>query len=127
MTITRAPFRRREKVVATEDLPRVPEGTGGRVMLVNGFSWIRYWVHFDNGVELGSIDQAKLVRAKEWETYRHERARLAEQADSTDVVDDAADGEIAAASAGESASVNGVAIPAYLLERSKDARTRFSA
>ena len=37
-------------------LPGIPEGTEGRVVLVNGWDlWIRYHVMFDNGVNLGSI------------------------------------------------------------------------
>ena len=56
------PFSKGEKVVATEDLRRVPAGTPGKVKLVNGFEWTRYWVFFDNGEKLGSIDGSKLVR-----------------------------------------------------------------
>jgi len=48
------------------DLPGVPAGTRGRIQLVNGFSWIRYRVHFDNGEELGFLDRDQLVPAKEW-------------------------------------------------------------
>ncbi len=60
------PLRRRQKVVAATELPGVPEGTPGRIQLVNGFSWVRYRVHFDNGVELGFLDREQLVPAKEW-------------------------------------------------------------
>ncbi|MFM7509460.1 MAG: hypothetical protein ACKO5A_07925 [Actinomycetota bacterium] len=60
------PLRRRQKVVAAVDLPGVPAGTHGRVQLVNGFSWVRYRVHFDNGEELGFLDRDQLVTAKEW-------------------------------------------------------------
>ncbi len=53
--------RLRNKVVRnTVDLPGVPAGTTGRIKLTNGFRWTRHWVAFDNGVELGSIDDAKL-------------------------------------------------------------------
>ena len=41
---------------STVELPGVPAGTEGRVTVANGFSWLRYWVRFDNGVELGSLD-----------------------------------------------------------------------
>ncbi|UDY36945.1 hypothetical protein [Dermatobacter hominis] len=57
----------RAKVVAAEDLPGVPAGTRGRVTLKNGFRWIRYRVEFDNGVGVGSLDRAQLVRAKDWD------------------------------------------------------------
>jgi len=59
------PLRRRQKVVAAVDLPGVPAGTYGRIQLVNGFSWVRYRVHFDNGEELGFLDRDQLVTAKE--------------------------------------------------------------
>ena len=42
-------FRRNEKVRALDDLPGVPKGTEGRVLLVAGFTWTRYRVAFDNG------------------------------------------------------------------------------
>lgn len=45
-----------DKVVATRALRGVPEGTRGKVQVVNGLTWMRYWVQFDNGVWLGSID-----------------------------------------------------------------------
>ncbi|MDZ7733048.1 MAG: hypothetical protein U5R31_07950 [Acidimicrobiia bacterium] len=45
---------RHQKVVAAADLPGVPAGTPGKVILVNGFSWIRYRVAFENGRGIGS-------------------------------------------------------------------------
>lgn len=44
------------KVEAIVDLPDVPIGTRGKVMLVNGFQRFRYWVHFENGVDVGQLD-----------------------------------------------------------------------
>ncbi|MEY3456824.1 MAG: hypothetical protein RIR38_1086, partial [Actinomycetota bacterium] len=35
-----------DKVVTTVDLPGVPVGSEGRVILANGFQWQRYWVRF---------------------------------------------------------------------------------
>lgn len=49
-------IKRRAKVVATHDLPDVPEGTPGVVILTQGFNWLRYRVRFANGVELGFLD-----------------------------------------------------------------------
>ncbi len=49
-------FTTKSKVEAAEDLTGVPEGTAGKILLVNGFSWIRYFVKFDNGVSIGSLD-----------------------------------------------------------------------
>ena len=37
-------------------LPGVPAGTLGTVTLTGGFQWLRYRVLFDNGVELGFLD-----------------------------------------------------------------------
>ncbi len=49
-------LRRRQKVKAAFDLPGVPEGTRGRVTLVNGFGpWIRYRVIFENGIDRGNV------------------------------------------------------------------------
>lgn len=50
------------KVVATTDLPGVPEGTQGKVMVVNGFQRKRYWVHFSNGVDLGQLDGEQIAK-----------------------------------------------------------------
>jgi hypothetical protein len=49
-------FVRKDRVVAAEERPGVPEGTGGVVVMVTGLSWIRYRVRFDNGVELNLLD-----------------------------------------------------------------------
>ena len=64
-------FSRRDRVVAAEDLPGVPEGTPGVVVMVTGLSWIRYRVRFDNGRELNLLDARYLKPA---ETKRKARA-----------------------------------------------------
>ncbi len=56
-------FARKERVVAAEDRPGVPEGTLGVVVMVTGLSWIRYRVRFDNGVELNMLDGRYLSSA----------------------------------------------------------------
>lgn len=56
-------FRENKRVQAADDLPGVPEGTPGRVVMVTGLSWIRYRVAFDNGVELGLLDGRHLAPA----------------------------------------------------------------
>jgi hypothetical protein len=53
-------LKRRQKVAAAVDLPGVPAGTPGKVYLVDGLTWIRYRVAFENGVEIGSLDRAVL-------------------------------------------------------------------
>jgi hypothetical protein len=45
-----------DRVKTTVDLPRVPTGTPGKVILANGFNWLRYRVLFDNGEEVGDLD-----------------------------------------------------------------------
>jgi hypothetical protein len=46
-----------DRVRATSDLRGVPAGTEGKVILANGFNWQRYRVLFDNGGELGDLDE----------------------------------------------------------------------
>lgn len=69
-------FRRNERVVAAYDLPGVPERTGGKIKMVSGFEWQRYWVFFDNGVQLGSLDGSALLRPHHWERWRSEREEV---------------------------------------------------
>ena len=45
-----------DRVRTITDLPDVPVGTEGRILLANGFAWQRYRVLFDNGVEVGDLD-----------------------------------------------------------------------
>jgi hypothetical protein len=46
------------------ELPRVPAGTDGRVLLADGFAWRRYRVLFDNGIEVGFLDGRHLEAGK---------------------------------------------------------------
>ena len=62
--------------MAAYDLPGVPERTGGKIKMVNGFEWQRYWVFFDNGVQLGSLDGSALLRPHHWERWRSEREEV---------------------------------------------------
>jgi hypothetical protein len=120
----------KEKVVATKPMPAIPEGTRGKVFMVSGFEWIRYWVRFENGQVRGSIDRSELARLKDWEDLQARRAR----GEDVDAVDGVRDGAVAAdasdggggaeASSAEDVVYNGVTIPGVLLERSKAARAR---
>ena len=57
------PFRKNEKVITTRSLGPIPEGAVGKVKLINGLtSWNRYWVQFNDGPMVGSIDHDDLVR-----------------------------------------------------------------
>jgi hypothetical protein len=53
-------LRRGARVRTTVDLPDVPAGSTGRVVLANGFNWRRYRVLFENGVEVTDLDQRQL-------------------------------------------------------------------
>ena len=48
-------LKRHQKVEAAVDLPGVPAGTPGKVYLVNGLTWIRYRVAFDDQGQLAGI------------------------------------------------------------------------
>ncbi|MGI9601920.1 MAG: hypothetical protein ACR2QE_08545 [Acidimicrobiales bacterium] len=63
-----AHLKRGTKVYAAEDLPGVPEGTPGKVLVSVGLTWIRYRVRFANGVELGTLDRSVLWSKQEWDT-----------------------------------------------------------
>ncbi|MEY2468475.1 MAG: hypothetical protein QOF21_1173 [Actinomycetota bacterium] len=52
-----------DKVVATTDLPGVPSGTAGKVIVANGMNWRRYRVAFANGAELGHLDARHIGKA----------------------------------------------------------------
>lgn len=119
------PLKKGERVVATLDLPGIPEGTTGKVKLVNGLTWRRYWVFFDNGIQRGSVDDQDIVRLKDFESFKEKRAAAAEAAlhapeASADAPAAAADDAPAAAGASAAAS----RVPAHLLERSKAAKAR---
>lgn len=104
------------RVVATVDLKGVPRGTVGKVIHVQGLSWIRYWVHFDNGLRVGTLHRDKLATLDEWENRS--------SSGSTAVAAVASGGAVAEAS-GAPESIGGV--PIHLIERSKKARERWAA
>jgi hypothetical protein len=119
-------FRRNEWVKNLDDLPGVPAGTRGRVYLVEGFTWTRYRVLFDNRVDIGSLDGAVLARPRDFASglERREQAAVAAEA-ATEQAEAVA--EEGAAPAVEDKTVNGVSVPAHLLDRSKRARERLAA
>ena len=57
-------FKVANKVVAVRELPGVPAGTIGKIILSNGFNWMRYRVYFSNGVELNDLDGKDIASAK---------------------------------------------------------------
>ena len=118
------PIKRYKKVVATVELPGVPEGTVGKVRVANGFAWYRYWVDFDNGVRMGQVSHDHLCQEDDWGRYQFDRAeaeRRALEAPEDSVDADGGD-EGAAGAVG-----NQFGVPDHLLQRSRDARTRVGA
>ena len=117
------PIKRYKKIVATVDLPGVPEGTTGKVLVANGVTWYRYWVDFDNGVRLGQVGHQQVCLANDWDSFRIDRAETERRADEapekSDESDDGSDGGGAAG--------NRFGVPEHLLERSKAARQRLGA
>jgi hypothetical protein len=56
-------LRRGDRVTTSVELPGVPEGTEGKIILANGFNWLRYRVYFSNGAEVGDLDGRHLLPA----------------------------------------------------------------
>jgi hypothetical protein len=119
-------FKRNEWVKNLDDLPRVPAGTKGRVYLVEGFTWTRYRVLFDNGVDIGSLDGSVLARPRDFGSALERRLQEAAAADASAAAEEVAE-DTATAAGGEDKTVNGVAVPSHLLDRSKQARERLTA
>lgn len=46
-----------DTVRSTVELNGVATGSNGKVILANGFNWLRYRVRFENGIEIGDLDQ----------------------------------------------------------------------
>lgn len=116
-------LRKGAKVVARTDLRDVPEGTKGKVTMVTGLTWIRYWVRFENGVALGSIDRKRLATPEEWERFLNGDEEL-----EVVGVDDAAGDEGAAdeADGGGVTTPNGTFVSQKHIDRAKAARARLT-
>jgi len=111
----------KDRVVAASDLPGIPAGTNGRVTFVQGFTWIRYWVRWENGELRGSMNRKVLATPGEWRRLEERRAQgLDDEDDASGAGGGDGDGGGEALEAG--AVINGVSIPAMLLERSKTRR-----
>jgi hypothetical protein len=119
-TVARDQLRKGAKVVATTDLRDVPEGTKGKVTMVSGLTWIRYWVRFDNGVSLGSISRDKLATKDDLE-------RGLDAGPATGGDDEAGGGEVAAAEeTGGITTANGTFVSQKHIDRAKAARARLT-
>ena len=49
-----------DTVRSTVELTGVAVGSEGKVILANGFNWLRYRVRFFNGIEVGDLDQRSI-------------------------------------------------------------------
>lgn len=49
-----------DTVRTTVELNGVALGSEGKVILANGFNWLRYRVRFSNGLEIGDLDQRNI-------------------------------------------------------------------
>lgn len=118
-----------DRVVATQTLRGVPEGTAGKVRMVDGLgAWTRCWVQWDNGLWMGSIAVTKLVREKDWPSFQRQREEAAKEASKPKPEMKAASAEAApAAGDGDAAPAAASKVPAHLLERAKKARERKAA
>ena len=117
-------LQKKEIVKAAINLRGVPEGTMGRVILSSGLDWVRYWVAFENGVEIGSLHRDKLVREAEWDAYLVQRERSQEIAESDSAGQDSSGGSDSPSSGSGGVEVNGVLVPQLLLDRTKAALER---
>ena len=69
-----------DRVEATVDLDAgVPAGTLGKVILANGFNWLRYRVAFANGIEVGDLDQRNIVPIGRTAKRLAKRAKVAKR------------------------------------------------
>ena len=116
-------LQKKEVVKAAINLRGVPEGTTGQVILSNGLDWVRYWVAFDNGVEVGSLHRDKLIREDEWDDYLLKREQTLQKAENeTELTDDSEEPPSSSGSGG--VEVNGVLVPQLLLDRTQAALER---
>lgn len=118
-------LRKGAKVVARTALRDVPEGTTGKVILVAGLSWIRYWVRFDNGISLGTVDRKVLATPEEWKRFLAGDEEVA-TSDAASSDDDGA-GDAGADDAGGVTTPNGTFVSQKHIDRAKAARARLAA
>jgi hypothetical protein len=123
---TKTPLKPGNRVTLTRSIRGVPEGTHGRVKVTQGLTWARYWVEFDNGMWVGSVSAADLVREGDYEEFVKRRAEEALRPKEPEPAAAAAasgGGDGGAGGGGGAAS----RVPAHLLERSQKARARKAA
>ena len=99
--------------------------------MINGFDWIRYWVFFENGVDMGQLDTDDLVRPAHWDQFFVDKANAAEAAtraaEAAEVATDSDASADTAAAGDDPAAALRALIPAHILERSEAAKARLTA
>ncbi|MEL7209281.1 MAG: hypothetical protein AAGK32_13780 [Actinomycetota bacterium] len=113
------------RIVATTDLPGVPEGTGGRLGRGVGLALRRYRVAFDNGTDLTSVTHFDLVKEDEWDAFVEAREAAEAEADSEPEPAEQGDAEAGGDDAGDGAPVDDRL--AALLAKSKAAKEKKQA
>ena len=118
-------LRKGTKVIARTSLRDVPEGTKGKVTMVTGLTWIRYWVRFENGVSLGTIDRKRLATPEQWARFLAGDEEIEETGPAASAADGAGvdDGD----DAGGATTANGTFVSQKHIDRAKAARTRLTA
>ena len=118
-------LRKGAKAVARTALRDVPEGTPGKVILVAGLTWIRYWVRFDNGISLGTVDRKVLATPEEWKRFLAGDEEIVSTGAATS--DDDGAGDAGADDAGGVTTPNGTFVSQKHIDRAKAARARLAA
>ena len=119
----RKELRRGDKVVAVRPIGAIPEGTGGVIKVVDGFKWTRYWVAWDTGEWMGSVDAGSVVAANRLAEWKQEQESLAASRSAAPVAVAGSDGG-GAAGGGAAGGGSAGGVPEHLLERSRQARAR---
>ena len=73
-------FKQHQKVVAARDLPGIPAGTPGKILLINGLAWVRYRVLFEGRIERGMLNADDLTTPQAWAAEVRERELAERQA-----------------------------------------------
>jgi hypothetical protein len=120
----RKELRRGDKVIAVTPIGAIPEGTRGVIKVVDGFKWTRYWVAWETGEWMGSVDAGAVVAVDRYEEYKQEQAAAASRAAAPAAAVAAAGG---GAATGDTPAGSTSGIPEHLLERSRLARERKAA
>ena len=120
------PFKRGEKVMLVHPIPGRTEGERGKIKLVSGFDdWKRYWVRFNDGQLVGSVNHSDLVRPRMYPSWRQREEEAAAAAQASSAGTSAAPATAAIEAGGGGGGVADL-IPAALMERSRAAKARLA-